>query len=550
MRGREVLLESLKIHGVEVIFGNPGPTESPLLDGLIEYPDLRYIMALHESVVVAAANCYAQASGKTAVVNLHAAPGLGNALGMLFCAHKARSPMVVTAGQQDVRMRLREPILQHDLVGMAAPVTKWSVQIERASEVGPILRRAFKIAQEEPRGPVFIALPIDVMEAETDIAATVAGPIYAATAADPVGIAAAAKLVLAASHPVIIAGDDAALGDASPSVVNLAERTGAAVWVEPLRNQASFPTSHVLAQGGLPLNAGDMRRLLADADLIILIGGRAPEELWFEDGPCFPIGAKVVQIEAAPSCVAFSFPVDVGLVGDIARTAVELSERIEATALAAYTAAATSRCDAWAEARAVRQAKLEADICTQLTEGHMTSLAALSVIRRALPPCTVVVEESSTTRADVVRTLPFAPGDYFSGRGGGIGQGLPGGIGAKLAFPDRPVVVLSGDGSGMFGIQALWTAAHHDLDVVFLIFANREYRVLKQNIDEYRKRFRAPTDRPYPHMDLSQPDLDFVNLAQGMGVAACRVEDVDSLGDTLARAFAAKSPYLIEMIVA
>ena len=258
----------------------------------------------------------------------------------------------------------------------------------------------------------------------------------------------------------------------------------------------------------------------------------------------------VVQIEAAPSRMAFSFPVDVGLIGNIACTAGALSEHIEATAGAAYGAAAALRRDAWAEASAMRRATLEDDIRAQATDGRMTSLAALSVIRGALPPRTVVVEESSTTRPDVVRTLPFAPGDYFSGRGGGIGQGLPGGIGAKLAFPDRPVVVLSGDGSGMFGIQALWTAAHHDLNVVFLIFANREYRVLKQNIDEYRKRFRAPTDRPYPHMDLSQPNLDFVHLAQGMGVPACRVEDAAALGAALATAFAAKSPYLIEMIVA
>lgn len=549
MRGREVLLDCLRLHGVEVIFGNPGTTENPLLDGLIEYPELRYILALHEGVAMASANCYAQASGKTAVVNLHAAPGLGNALGMMFCAYKARSPMVITAGQQDARMRLREPILHHDLVGMAAPVTKWSVQIERPDEVGPILQRAFKIAQEEPRGPVFVALPVDVMEGETDIAATTAGTVYK-TLADPMGIAAAAELILQAQHPVMVLGDDIARGGAGPAVVALAERIGAAVWVEPLRSQASFPTRHPLAQGSLPLNAGAMHRTLVDADLVLLIGGRFFEELWFEAGPPFPREATVVQIESAPARVAFNYPVNVGLAGDIARAAADLEKQIATGADSAFDAAVAARTAACAEASAARQATLEDDIRAQSADGPMTSLAALSVIRQGLPARAVIVEESSTTRPDVARTLPFAPGDYFSSRGGGIGQGLPGGIGAKLACPDRPVAVLSGDGSGMFGIQALWTAAHHGLDIVFMIFSNREYRVLKQNIDEYRERFRAPTDRPYPHMDLSQPDLDFVHLALGMGVPACRVDSTAALGDALTEAFAAKSPYLIEMIVA
>ena len=152
MRGRRVLMKSFVSHGVRHIFGNPGTTETPLLDSLPAFPQLEYILALHEGVAVTAASFYAQASGRVTVANLHVAPGLGNGIGSLYGALKANSPVVVTAGQQDTRMRLKNPLLGHDLVAMAAPVTKWSVQIERADEIAPIMRRAFKVATDAPQG--------------------------------------------------------------------------------------------------------------------------------------------------------------------------------------------------------------------------------------------------------------------------------------------------------------------------------------------------------------------------------------------------------------
>src|ERR1700744_1811263 len=190
MRGRRVLMDSLVAHGVRHIFGNPGTTETPLLDSLPAYPQIEYIMALHEGVAVGAASFYAQAARRPVVANLHVAPGLGNGMGSIYGALKAGSPVVVTAGQQDTRMRLANPVLGHDLVAMAAPVTKWSVQIERADEIAPILRRAFKVATDAPQGPVFVALPIDVLEQETDVEAAVPDRLWRATHPDPKGVAA------------------------------------------------------------------------------------------------------------------------------------------------------------------------------------------------------------------------------------------------------------------------------------------------------------------------------------------------------------------------
>jgi len=210
MRGRRVLMESLVSHGVRHIFGNPGTTETPLLDSLPAYPQIEYVMTLHEGVAVGAASFYAQATGRTAVANLHVAPGLGNAIGSLYGAFKANSPLVVTAGQQDTRMRLANPLLGHDLVAMAAPVTKWSVQVERADEIAAILRRAFKVATDSPKGPIFVSLPIDVMEQETSVEAIGPDKLWRSTHPDPKGLEEVASLLLKSASPAIVAGDDVA----------------------------------------------------------------------------------------------------------------------------------------------------------------------------------------------------------------------------------------------------------------------------------------------------------------------------------------------------
>ena len=293
MRGRQVLLETLIQPQASIASSaNPGTTESPLLDSLPDYPQLEYIVHLHEGVATGAANFYAQASGKTAFVNLHVAPGLGNAIGAIYSALKNSSPMVVTAGQQDTRMRLRDPILGHDLASIAAPVTKWSVQVERADELGPILQRAFKIANEAPAGPVFVALPIDVMEQETSIPAGKPGHSYSATRPDPAGIAAMAKLLAAARNPAIVAGDDVARAGADKALVKLVDKLGASVWFEGLRGQNSFPTDHPAYCGTLAFDATGIAKQLAGNDLVLMVGGPFFEEVWYAAGSPFAPGTQ------------------------------------------------------------------------------------------------------------------------------------------------------------------------------------------------------------------------------------------------------------------
>jgi len=548
MRGRRVLMESFVAHGVRHIFGNPGTTETPLLDSLPAYPQVQYIMALHEGVAVGAASFYAQAAGRPAVANVHVAPGLGNAIGAVYGALKANSPVVVTAGQQDTRMRLTGPVLGHDLVAMAAPVTKWSVQIERADEIAPVLRRAFKVATDTPRGPVFVALPIDVMEQETSVEVSVPDTLFRAAHPDPKGVEAIASLILKSQSPAIVVGDDVARSHATDALVALVETIGASVWFEGLRAHAPFPTGHPNYLQSLPGSASQIRKIFGAADLVLLLGGPFFEDIWFAPVGHFPKAAAVVQIEESPERLAFNHRLDAGLVGDMAASLTAVTVVLRSRASAEFKSVAQHRntvlADQSKRARETHKARLEK--AWNRTPSSMPRVAA--EIRHGLPDNVVIVDESITASLDLAQAFDYRGfGDYFGGRGGGIGQGLSGAIGVKLAMPDRPVVAISGDGSAMYSIQALWTAAHHQLAIVFVILANREYRILKHNVDVWRQNFEAGTQHPYQQMDLTGPALDFVRLAEGMGVEAVRVDKADDIAPALQKAVAANRPYLVEI---
>lgn len=556
MRGRDVFLQSLVLHGVRHIFGNPGTTESPLLDALAEFPSINYVIHLHEGIATGAASYYARTSGRTPVVNLHAAPGLGNAIGMMYNALKAHAPMVVTAGQQDTRMLRRDPILAHDLAAMAAPVTKWSTQVESADEMDEVMRRAFKIANDPPYGPVFVALPINVMEQETQNRAVAPGRLYRESPPDAAAITEMAALIKAAHAPVIVVGDEVARGDAVNDLVRLAESIGAPVWFEGIRGHASVPGAHAHARGNLPFDAAAIRKSFGDADLVLLLGGAFFEEIWFTPGSPFPADAKVLQIETSAAPLAHNFAVDVGLVAGMSAALRALNDAVAANTDSAWQAAARSRCTQLAEKKAADTAAYEARRAKAWARLPVSMPRVMAELRRATPPDALIVEESITASIDFAAAFAGETAEPILGaRGGGIGQGLAGAIGAALSGNDngeqstRPVLCVSGDGSAMYSIQALWTAAHHNLPIVFVILTNREYRVLKHNLDLYRQRFDAASSNPYPQMDLNAPQLGFVEMAAGMGVPGVRISEPDEIAAALQAAFAARAPRLVEIVI-
>jgi benzoylformate decarboxylase len=435
-------------------------------------------------------------------------------------------------------------VLGHDLAAIAAPVTKWSVQVERADEMGPILQRAFKIANEAPSGPVFVALPINVMEQETNVPPGKPGHLFSASRPDPAGIEAMARLVIAAKNPTIVAGDDVARAGADKTLMKLVERIGTSVWFEGLRGRNSFPTDHPAWRGTLAFDAAGIAKQFADNDLVLMVGGPFFEEVWYAPGSPFPPGCQVLQIEAAPSRLAYNFAVDAGVIANV-------DAALEALWLATTGvdgAAARARQEAFRAQKATDDATQKARVEKAWSRTPTSMARAMAEIRNGAPANVVVVDETITANLDLFKTFTFSgPDDYYSGRGGGIGQGVAGAIGVAVAETRRPILCLSGDGSSMYSIQALWTAAHHDLPIVFVILANREYRVLKHNIDAYRQRFDVKSNKPYMHMDLTGPALGFVDLAKGMGVAGTHVAKADDIQGAVAAAFKSGKPHLIEI---
>jgi len=551
MRGIQLFMQSLIAHGVRYIFGNPGTTESPLMDALADYPQIEYILALHEGGAVGMADAYALAMGQASGVNLHVAPGLGNGLGMLFNAWEGRSPVVVTAGEPDSRLRLRGPLLSHDLAAMAAPLTKWSVRAERADELPVLMRRAFQVAQAPPAGPVFVALPMDVMEQATDQPVLAPAPPFTRTRPDAAALDKAANLLLAARRPVVVCGDGVFRSGAQAELVKLAELVGAPVWNTLLTAAVNFPMTHPQFRGELTDNHAHIRQLLGEPDVVLLVGGHFFREVFYTPQPPWPDSAAVIQMDAAHEALARNFSVSVGVAADPKMALAELVALMSEGAGNAFHAVAEERREALAQLKA-QERRQRADVLNAAeTTGLLTPALFFAALKPVLPPNAVIVSELNLPRADLIRTLPFErPGDYYGSRGGGIGQGLPGGIGFKLAYPDRPVLVLSGDGSALYNVQALWTAAHYGLPVVFIILNDCAYSIVKRNLDRYRQFFGRVGRQDYPSLDLTRPELDFVQLAQGLGVPGGRVTEPAQVGPAIQSALACGGPYLLAVAIA
>ncbi|HEX2656067.1 MAG TPA: thiamine pyrophosphate-binding protein, partial [Xanthobacteraceae bacterium] len=273
LSGKRAFLELLKQEGVEILFGNPGTTELPLMDALAVEDELRYVLGLQEAAVMAMADGYAQASGKLAVVNLHVAPGLGNAMGMLYDAQKAASPILVTAGQQDQSFSVTEPLLWADLPTMARPLVKWAAEINRLADMPRLVHRAVKTALAPPTGPVFLSIPGDIMNAEADLDLSAPTRVATGIRGDWAAIESAAALLACAERPLIIAGDVVAQGRAHAEIVELAELLGAPVYAEGVASTASFPASHPLFRGSMIRLAPVIRKIFEEHDLLFSVGG-------------------------------------------------------------------------------------------------------------------------------------------------------------------------------------------------------------------------------------------------------------------------------------
>jgi benzoylformate decarboxylase len=546
MSGKRAFLDLLKQEGVNIMFGNPGTTELPLMDAFAVENDIRYILGLQEAALMAMADGYAQASGKLTVLNLHVAPGLGNAMGMLYDAQMAGSPIMVTAGQQDTEYLVEEPILSADLTTLAKPFVKFSAQVERLNDLPVLVHRAAKTALAPPTGPVFLSLPGDILKSDGDIDLLEPTRVAPRVRGDIDAVNAAADLLVKAQNPVIMAGDAVAQSRAHKELAALAEAIGAPVYTEFVPNTASFPSSHPLYRGSMTRSQQGVREVLDKHDLLFSAGGDL--FTWSLPSKVKPIpqGMPLIHLDTDPWQIGKSYPAEVGILGDPKATLPDITAAVLARmSPAAKAAAATRLGNATAAIKAEREA-FRAKARALANKTPVQPLALLEAIGAMLPKDAVVIEEVLSS-APGARSLINSDDEqsFFALRGGGIGWGLPAAIGAKLAQPDRPVVALIGDGSAMYTVQALWTAARYRLPIIWVIFNNTSYRILKQRLVAMRGL--AEQADTFVGMELNDPAIDFVGLSRALGIEGARARNVKETTDLIGKALKDGTALLIDV---
>ena len=548
--GRFAILEQFLEDGFTYMFGNPGTVEQGFLDALGEYPQLRYVTALQETIAVAMADGYARAAQRPALVQLHSGVGLGNGIGMMYQAKRGGAPLVVVAGESGIRYDSMDAQMAADLVSIAKPVTKWSTRVVDPTSTLRVLRKAIKIAATPPTGPVFVALPMDVLDAECaeEVRPTSFPDTRVAPTADAVSRAAA--LLGNAARPLVIMGDGVAFSGAQAELTRVAELLGAAVWGAN-SSEVNIDADHPLFRGQLGHMFGEhSRSITADADAVLIVGTYVfPEVFPVLDGAFAP-DARIVHVDLDAYEIAKNHPVDIGLVADPKTTLGLLAGELERILGPAERQAAEKRLTGLEEQK--RQELEAARAADRERDGDvpMHPSTFMAELARRVPDDVVVFDEALTASPELTMHLPpRLPGHYFSTRGGSLGVGFPGALGVKLAMPDKTVIGFSGDGGAMYTIQAMWTAARHGIGAKFVVCNNRSYQLLKLNVQQYWRE-RDVSEHGFPgSFDLGQPEIRFDELARGMGVPATRVESPDEVAPAISEALETDGPYLIDLVV-
>ncbi len=548
--GRFKIIEQFLADGMTHMFGNPGTVEQGFLDALRDYPDMRYILALQESVAVLMADGYARASQKPALVQLHSSPGIGNGVGALYQAKRGHAPLVVIGGDAGVKYMNMDAQMASDLVAMMAPVTKYATLVTDSRSLLRTLRRAVKIAATPPMGPVYVCLPMDVLD-ELNDEPVFPSPIPSTRVRpEEALVEEAAELLGKAIKPMIFMGDGVAWSGACRELARVAELLGAEVYgadVGDFNMDYTHPlyqgmTGHMFGAASLPLTR--------KGDVNLVVGTYMLPEVFPELGDIYAPGAKVIHLDLNAYEIGKNHRVDLGIVCDPKLSLQVLADALETRMSAERKTAAQQRC---AEIAKNKQERIDTETAQDDVLSGKVSLSMADFaqeLSQQLPENSIIFDEALTSSPALTRYLPpKVPGGYFVTRGGSLGVGIPGALGAKLRHPEKTVIGFTGDGGSMYTIQALWSAARHNIDAKFVICNNGVYKLLEQNIDVYRQE-RSLEPHDYPEgFGLRHPSIDFAALAQSMGVKALRVKTREEARPAIQQMLAHDGPFLIDLVL-
>lgn len=511
---RECVHAFMRERGLTTVFGNPGSTELPYFKN---WPaDFDYVLGLQESAALSMADGYAQVANKPAIVNLHSAAGLGHAMGSLVTAYKNNTPLIVVAGQQARSILPYEPFLgAADPTLHVKPYVKWACEPARATDVPKAFARAFAIAASAPCGPVFLSVPVDDWDERAEPAELLS--TFGAPAPGAEAVARAAELISKARNPVIVSGPEVDRAGGLEALVALAEKLACPVWTSPMASRICFPETHSQFAGFLPAREDEIVARLSGHDLVLIFGAPAFQYHFHAPAP-EPMTSNILQFTDDANTASYT-PGGVSIIGNV---------REALLALAVLTPARP------AFEGALRQ--------TPVLEGEESALltvpAAIDLIEQLRPRNARIFEEAPSARSVIQQRLRMdKPSSFFATASGGLGFALSAAVGGALADPSQKVIALVGDGSSLYTIQALWTAAQRNLDIGFIILNNQSYEALKH--------ISAMMQSPAVGADL--PGLDFQALAQGFGVSAAAAGDVRTARLQLEKMFSRSGPSLLEL---
>jgi benzoylformate decarboxylase len=514
---RDATYALLRTFGMTTVFGNPGSTELRMFRDAPD--DFRYVLALQESSAVAMADGYAQATGNAAFVNLHSAVGVGHALGSIFTAMRNATPLVITAGQQTRAMLPTEPFLfSEQATELPKPYVKWSSEPARAADVPTAIARAYHTAMQHPRGPTFVSVPEDDWDGDAEPVEP--HRIEGEFVGDSDALRAVAGALRESSRPALVLGPGVDRDGAWDVTVELAERCGALVWVSPLSSRCSFPEDHPAFAGFLTPHRATLARQLEGHDVVVVLGAPVFTYHVHAGGPFLPTGATLYQLVDDPGVAAMA-PVGTSVL----------------TTLRAGVQAVVDHLGGERRGPAAGRTPRPAPAASV----PISAAFVMHTVARLMPPDAVIVEEAPSHRNAMHDHLPIrTSGGFYCAASGGLGFALPAAVGVALGDPARRVIGLLGDGSSLYSIQALWTAAQHDLPIAFLILNNQGYGALKALGQA------MGVDKP-PGVDL--PGLGFAELAAGFGCAARSITDAEELEEALRWALASARPAVLDVLV-
>ena len=543
LAGKHALLQMFVAEGVNYVFGNPGTSETPMMTILPEYKDLNYLLVLQEGVAVGMAEGYGRSTGTVPLVSLHIDNGMANGLSLMIDQLRSGTPMVMTAGNKDIR-KLGPG--RSDLAELARPFAKWSAEITHAGQVPSVIRRAFQEAKTSPTGPVFVGMSANAFDDVADVNIQPSTDVVQNSSTDPNILEEVCDLLSTASKPIMIIGDR--LNGANQAAVKLAETAGIPVYGHG-SFEVNFPATHPLWQGNLSVRNPDAVKAIRSADLIIAAGCTVFDDFFYQAEDIIPKSAKLVHIDSDPSSVGKSEPSDIAILAAPSEVITQLAESVsyEFTGTKAEEAALRVK-----DAASVSSARREAFAKSAMKQRNVSPMSPstfAATFADALPSDATVFNDGISTGGLIFEAMsPDERGSYYAIRGGAIGWGMGATMGVQLGQPDRPVVGVMGDGTAIMTIQALWTAANSNIPAVFVICNNRSYRILKLNSNVYHRMQGLQTPESYVASDFDLP-LDFKSQADAYGVEGVRVETPDELTAQIQRGCELNKPLVIDAVI-